>query len=110
MGAAFVTRRGIGGSNSLERVQPTSSDGTYIIWGSLALSTNTYFLSAWSLDTDTWEDDSYLEAIIEDGKVEVLRGHDHSFSINIGETSISISATYSNTTISSSHTELYRFC
>jgi hypothetical protein len=110
MGAAFVTRRGIGGSNRLERVAPTSSGNGYITWGNLALSTNTYFLSAWSLDTNTWVDDSYLEAIIEDGKVEVLRGYDHSFSINIGETSISISATYSNTTISSSHTELYRFC
>lgn len=109
MGAAFITRRGTGGSTRLEPVKSTSGNG-YVEWGNLALSTNTYFLSAWSLYTDTWEDDAFIDAIIEDGKVEVLQGSASSFSIGIGATSISISTPYGNTTISGSHTNLYRFC
>lgn len=109
MGAAFITRRGVGGSNRLEPVERTSGDG-YVEWKNLAMSTNTYFLRAESVYTDDGASDSYLEAFIENGKIEVLRGDRSSFSINIGSTSIRITASYSNATISWYRTNLYRFC
>jgi hypothetical protein len=109
MGAAFVTRRGIGGSNRLEPVENTSGYG-YVEWKDLAMSTNTYFLSAESVYTDDWASASYLEAFIENGEIEVLRGSPSQFSIQIGATSIRITTPYSNTIISWDNTELYRFC
>lgn len=109
MGAAFITRRGTGGSTRLEPVKSTSGY-RYVEWENLAVSTNTYFLIAESVYTDDGASDSHLEAFIENGEIEVLRGSLSQFSVQIGATSIRITASASNTTIASSHTNLYRFC
>jgi hypothetical protein len=110
MGAAFITRRGVGGSTRLEPVKISTSGNNNIEWKNLAMSTNTYFLQAESVYTGDWTSESYLEAFIENGEIEVLRGSPSQFSIQIGATSIRITTPYSNTTIDGSHTNLYRFC
>lgn len=112
MGAAFITRRGGGGNVSprLEKMSG-SSDGIYKEWNNLAVSTNTYFLQAETVySDDTSNISGWLEAIIKDGKLEVMGGSTVDFGVNITETSIRVTKYYSNTYLSGSHTNLYRFC
>lgn len=110
MGAAFVTRRGIGGSNRLEKMTSTGGLNGGLAWKNLAVSTNIYFLQAEVVNTDNWERFGSIDAFVENGEIEVLSGDISDFGIVIDATSITIYTPYSNAQLDGSHTNLYRFC
>jgi hypothetical protein len=66
-------------------------------------------LQATAVYTDDWTEQGYVEAFIENGEVEVLRGSLSDFILSIDATSITLSTPYGNT-ILGSPTNLYRFC